>query len=288
MSTAPSAARFLSLLLALSLPYYLAGWLVGDSTLGPGLPLPVSAAMVICPGLAAVALTRAERGPGAGLGLVARAAELPRAGRRRWLLPAALVVPGATAASYLVQRLLGRDLPGEGPCVALIVGLLAFFLVVAAAEEIGWTGYLLPAARRGLPAAHAAVLIGLACALWHALPYAQAGHRAGWIVAQCLVTVALRVLTVWVYERSGGALGSAVLLHASVNASVWAFPHLGSHYDPGVLLPFLLVLAGWAARRLPASAGTPAVGARSARWGSLPAPGARISPHLPGRWRKDG
>ncbi|SHN50984.1 CAAX protease self-immunity [Geodermatophilus obscurus] len=287
MSSPPSAARFLSLLLALSLPFYLAGWLAGDTALGPGLPLPVSAAMAICPGVAAIVLTRAERGAAAGRELLARAVELPAAGRRHRLLRAALVVPGATVASYLIQRLLGRDLPGGGPSVALIAGLLVFFLVVAAAEEIGWTGYLLPAARRRLPAPHAAVLIGVACALWHALPYAQAGHRTGWIAAQCLVTVALRVLTVWAYEGSGGALGSAVLLHASVNVSVWAFPHLGSHYDPVVLLPLLLVLAGWATRELSAWAGT-AAGAPPARRGSLPLSGtSRTSPPLPGGRRRE-
>jgi membrane protease YdiL (CAAX protease family) len=250
-------------LLGLSLAFYLAGALVGDLTSGEGLALPLSVTMFVCPALAALLLAHAEGRPGAARALVSRLVELPPRGRRRWLVPAALVVPAATAASYTLQHLLGRDLPDVALPLALLTGLVAVFLVTAAVEEVGWTGYLLDLARARWGPVRCGLLIGAAWALWHAVPYAQAGHGAGWITAQCLVTVALRVLIVWVYERSGRALSSAVVLHASINVSVWALPALGSHYDPVLLLPVLAGLALGVAHRLARTSAAPAVRSRS-------------------------
>jgi hypothetical protein len=82
-------------------------------------------------------------------------------------------------------------------------------------------------------------------AVWHLVPYVQAGHDAAWIAGHCLVTVCLRIAIVWLYNNAGRNVPMAVLLHASANVGFFLFPDYGSHYDPmvtAVVLGFVVAV----------------------------------------------
>ncbi|GIH50012.1 hypothetical protein SAMN05421833_11893 [Microbispora rosea] len=150
------------------------------------------------------------------------------AARRRIALPL-----GVVAGSYAVTVLLGRSLPEPRISLIEVPLLFAVFLVAAACEEAGWTAYATDplSTRWSLPVT--GVILGVTWAVWHLIPYAQAGHGPLWIAGQCLHTVALRVVIVSLYLRSASVL-TAVVCHAASNVGWSLFPDHGSHYDPVV------------------------------------------------------
>ncbi len=126
--------------------------------------------------------------------------------------------------------------------------MFVVFFVAALGEELGWSGYVIDAMQDRWGALWAAFLLGLVWAGWHLVPFLQAHRSPGWIAWQCLFTVALRVLLVWVYNNTGKSVFAATLLHTMGNVSVFLFPVYGSYYDPRITgLITALVAAGVAA-----------------------------------------
>ncbi|MEV5743454.1 CPBP family intramembrane glutamic endopeptidase [Microbispora rosea] len=225
-----SPVRLIALTFALSVPFWLAGAVAGRLSQ----TLPVSALMACCPLLAAVLLIRRHEPRGAVKRLLRRVVDwraAPRTGR--WFALAIALPLGVMAGSYAVTVLLGRSLPEPRVSLIEVPLLFAVFLVAAACEEAGWTAYATDplSTRWSLPVT--GVILGVTWAVWHLIPYAQAGHGPLWIAGQCLYTVALRVVIVWLYLRSASVL-TAVVCHAASNVGWSLFPDHGSHYDPVV------------------------------------------------------
>ncbi len=80
-------------------------------------------------------------------------------------------------------------------------------------------------------------------AAWHVVALAQADRSAAWIAPWCLFTVAGRVLTVWIYNNAGKSVFAATLFHATSNVSWQLFPNFGSHWDPRIVAPIVVVVA---------------------------------------------
>ena len=181
--------------------------------------------------------------------------------RPRELLPAALLIPALTLLGYGVLRVAGRPLPPADIAPGATLALTAVFLVAALGEELGWTGYALPALRARHGPWSAALTIGLAWAAWHVPSLVQAGRAAGWIAWWALGTVAMRVLLVWLHERGGESVFLVALAHATSNVAWQSFPVHGSHYDVrvGALVTLL------AAALLPALGGRDRGGASALR-----------------------
>jgi uncharacterized protein len=227
-----SLSGFFVLVLALSLPFWLLGAATGLQLL-PGLP--VSALMAFCPLMAAAILAYGEEGPGSPERLLKRAFDYERTERKVWYAPAILLMPAVVLLSYWVMRLIGSPLPEEPhiPLPAIPILLIAF-LAVAASEELGWMGYAADPMQDRWSALTTGIVLGSVWSIWHAVPYVQAHRTLTWIAWQCLFSVAARVLIVWLYNNTGKSVLVAVLFHASINASVFLFPNLGSHYDPAI------------------------------------------------------
>jgi len=112
--------------------------------------------------------------------------------------------------------------------------MLSAFLVAAACEELGWSGYVLePLQARG-SARRAALVIGGVWAVWHVVPLIQAGRSFGWIAWWGLGTVSMRVLFVWLYNGAGRSVFAPSVCHALHNLAWMLVPVHGSHYDPRV------------------------------------------------------
>ena len=234
-----SVTSFFLLLFALSIPFWLLGFWDRTPVFAQ---IPVSALQAACPLLAAVLLAGLREGRG-GVRMLFNGVFAFRFGRFWiWYLLAFLTMPVVMLLSYAAMRMLGRPVPD--PEFSFWSALAAFlvFAVAALAEEAGWTGYAAdPLLRRTSPLA-ASLILGAVWAVWHVIPYAQAGRSAAWIFWKCVFTVLARMLIVWLYMGSGRQVPVAVLFHAMVNVTYVLFPVDGSHYDPAVTSVILAAL----------------------------------------------
>ncbi|MFG1928634.1 CPBP family intramembrane glutamic endopeptidase [Cryptosporangium sp. NPDC048952] len=226
-----------------STPFWALGVLADTVSECLPLRLPVSALMFVCPLLAAVFVLRSGHQRGAMRTLLRRTVAA-RPGRTPWwYVPALLLMPGVLVLSYALMRWKGTAAPAATVDLRLLPVLVAAFLVAAACEEAGWTAYATDALQQRFSALVTALLVGAVWAVWHVVPYLQAGRSAAWIGWQCVATVALRLLIVWLYNTTGSSVAVACLFHAMINVSTAVFPANGSHYDPAVTGPVLVVSA---------------------------------------------
>lgn len=232
-SPAPGSARiFWRLVVLLCVPF----WLFGGVSLGLPVNLPIGSLLAFAPGLVAVVLIGRARGR-AGVTRLLRSAVDPRGIQpRRWYLPILLTVPAVLVVVTGVSAVLGRAQAWPSWSVlAAGVGLTVLFLVAAVGEELGWTGYLLPALRERWGPDAAALLIGVGWGAIH-LPgwYLQTGHTLSWTFGMWSTSIVLRVLIVRLTVASGGSILAAVLVHVTINLASLLFPDL---YRPWLVAP---------------------------------------------------
>ena len=223
--------RFFALTFLLAVPFWILGWQSGGLLL-PGLP--VAALMAICPGLAAVILAWRERNVAAFL---LRSVSMFRS--VGWLGVAILLALGVGAATFAVLHVTqGASFALAPP--AKLAALAVTFLIGAWCEELGWSGYATDPLRAKHGAFAAALIIGIAWAVWHYIPLLQVGHDAVWIAWWTLGTLATRFILVGLYIGSGGSVPAAALFHATNNLCVFA---MTGTYDVRVTALALCVLA---------------------------------------------
>jgi membrane protease YdiL (CAAX protease family) len=235
-----SPLRFVVLLVVLSVPFQV----FGTAPL-PFLPvnLPVGGLQAICPAVAAILLVAWENG-WAGVRHLLRRTFDPRGSGALWYALAILGMPVVLTLSYATQVLAGSQPPPPDISIATTVVFAAAFLLSAATEEIGWSGYLLEPLRERMGALPAALLIGVIWGAWHLVGwFFQAHHTLTWTAGQFIGSVAARVLIVWLCGNGRRSLLPAVLFHAMINVGEFAYPRYGSHYDPVITAAFLLVSA---------------------------------------------
>jgi uncharacterized protein len=155
--------------------------------------------------------------------------------RLAWYAAALLTAPLLMTATLLALSLMSPAfLPGlytaDDTVPLLLIGL-GVGVSAGAFEELGWTGFAIPALRRryGVPAT--GLIVGLWWSAWHLLPNVWSIRAASgelsvsvYLAATALGVVvgyltAFRVLMVWVYERTE-SLFLAMLMHASFTASL--------------------------------------------------------------------
>ncbi len=224
----PSALPFFLLVFVLALPFLIVGTVIDIQPL-PGLP--IAAAMFVCPALAALILSYRERGRTGVAALLSRSLDggpIPK----RWYLPIVLLVPGATVVSFALERWTGVAVPV--PHIAVLPAMVLFlvFMVGALGEELGWSGYALDRLQARWGALQSALLLGGLWAIWHWVAIAQAHRAPVWIAWWSLGAVSMRIILVWVYNRTGRSVFGVALLHAVSNVCWQLFPIRGSFFDP--------------------------------------------------------
>lgn len=232
--------RFIFFVFILSVPFYLLG------AAGDRLPiatfLPVSALMAFIPMIAALVLVYREGGANGAMEFLGRAFDYRRIKGVGWLLAALLLMPVVLLLEYGVHRLFGAAPDAQLFSIAEVLAFFLMFFVGAIGEELGWQGYAFPGLRAQWSALAAAVILGTVWALWHVIPYAQLGHGGDWIVWQCLGTIALRVIIVWLFVNAGQSVFIAVLFHTMINIAWGLFPNYGTQYDPFVMFAILALV----------------------------------------------
>lgn len=231
----------MGLVFVLSTPVY---WLGGRQILPASLHLyaPSFVFASAIPLLLANLFILRERGGEGVRRLWANLFDLKRIKDRRWFVPIMLLMPVTLAATYLLQTFFGKPIPDPRFPVLAAPLLFAAFIIFAVGEEAGWSGYVIDGLQDRWSALTSGVVLGLAWAAWHVIPYVQAHHASPWwVVWQCAGTVSLRVLMVWIFNNTSKSLCAMVLFHAMINESEFMYPNLGSYYDP--LIPFLILTA---------------------------------------------
>jgi membrane protease YdiL (CAAX protease family) len=117
-------------------------------------------------------------------------------------------------------------LPGilvSGDKASLLLFGLAAGLTTGFCEELGWTGFAVPALRRHHGVVATGLIVGLLWGAWH-FPLFSGGDLSGALPLALFLPVqlfsvlpAFRVLFVWVNDRTGSLL-VVMLMHASLTA----------------------------------------------------------------------
>lgn len=248
------SSHFVVLLFVLSLPFWLLGALLGSlSTANVPVNLPVSALMAVNPLIAAIILTYRQGGWTAVKLLLKRGLDASSIQPRRWWWPLIGLMPLIMLTEYALMGLLGTTPPNPVVPLAYLPVMIIVFFGFALCEEIGWQGYLYDHLSVRLKPLSAALLIGVAWAIWHIIPYIQTGNPPLWILWQCFVTVGLRVIIVWLYINTHRSLFAAIVFHAMINVSTFMFPNYGSSYDPfltALLLTLTIIIITYSDSRL--------------------------------------
>jgi membrane protease YdiL (CAAX protease family) len=167
----------------------------------------------------------------------------------RWYAVALLTAPLLMMAILLALSLFSPQfVPSlfvSDDKVALLLSSIAIALAAGFIEELGWTGFAVPALRRRYSVLATGLIVGLLWAAWHVLPGLWAsGTVSGrlslvsYLVDPFLFLLALRVLMVWVYDQTESLL-LAMLMHVGLTFSARAFVPAGMTGVP--LLTFDLV-----------------------------------------------
>jgi hypothetical protein len=130
---------------------------------------------------------------------------------------------------------------------ALVVRGLAIALTAGIFEELGWTGFAVPALRRRHGATVTGGIVGVLWGLWHFFPkiWGAAANGVDDYMALDLASAVVgltgfRILMVWVYDRTGGSLPIAISMHLGLTASTLI---LQPALSGGPFVVFLAVLA---------------------------------------------
>jgi uncharacterized protein len=239
--------QYFLLVLVISIPF----WLLGGKKLALPIDLPASSLMFVSPLIAASILTYRRYGGKGLVELYKKAIDYRRINNKLWYLAILALLPVLFVLSYAYMRLTGLPLPAD-PHIPLLVGAVLFlvFFITATSEELGWMGFAIDPLQDRWGFFRASLLLGIVWSFWHIIPDLQNQKPVDWIVGQRLYSVALRILIVWTYNKTGKSVLAAILLHTMDNVSAFLFPNFGSHYNPfvtGVItwLAAGLAILGW-------------------------------------------
>jgi len=239
-----SPFKFIVFVYILSIPFWIIGALTKSTGALTRVNIPVSALMAVCPVIAALIFTFREEGSGGAKRLLARTFDYKRIDRKIWYAPILLLMPVVAILAYAVMRLADSPLPQH---IYLPFKILPIFFVVffvsATGEELGWSGYAISPMQDRLGALNASLVLGTAWAVWHIIPYFQSHHSIAWVAWQCLATVGLRVLIVWIFNNTSRSVFGTIVFHAMINVCDFMFPNYGSAYNPEIFAIIIGIIA---------------------------------------------
>lgn len=188
---------------------------------GPlGVTNPLYILAVWAPALAAFALILMRCGAAGLRRFLSRLS--PRGVARGWWAVALLALPAVKVLGALMNGtppagLLVLSPPGE------VLLITAFMLILGPVEEFGWRGTLLPLMQRRLAPLWAGGLVGFLWAIWHipAFWLADAPQAAWALLPFILGVTSVGMIMAVVYNKTGGNLLLAVVIHWQLNVALW-------------------------------------------------------------------
>ncbi len=165
-----------------------------------------------------------------------------------WWAVAILLLPVIIGLAWLIAGAMGADIPPSEAFAQPISIPFAFIWIFVLGgplqEEAGWRGVATEGLQRLVSPAVVALIVGMMWGLWH-LPLFQL-PSAGIYYDQpfwglFFSTVLLSVIIGWLYNKTGGSLLLAMVLHTSFNWANFLFPVLetelgGQLYFVGLII----------------------------------------------------
>lgn len=220
-----SEVPFFLLVFLLATPF----WLVGAFTRSQlSADLPVAALAFIVPVIAAAILQFRERGRQSVVELLWRSLDYDRIDSPVWFVVIIVLPLAVFAMTYAVLAALRLPVPLVRVAVPAAIGMALAFLFAGACEELGWTGYALDRLLRPSSALRASLVLGTITVGFHLVPLLQHGRTAAWIGWWSVSTIAMRVVQVWIYDRTHRSVFAVAVFHAMVN-----FGEIGPFLDFG-------------------------------------------------------
>mgnify|MGYP001492422364 CR=1 FL=1 len=239
----PIIQDFLIWLIISSIPFWVLGAVISTEDLP--INLPISALMAFNPMIIAIFLTFRASGRAEAIALLKRTLDMKRIPSALWYIFILLFMPIASLLAYGLMVMLNYDMPDPYVPILIIPLFFILFFITATGEELGWSGYVFEPMQRRWGTLSTGFLIGIIWAVWHIIPYIQTGNNATWIFWQCVVTILLRVIIVWIFTNTQQSVFGAILFHTMINVTAFVFPNYGSYYDPFIVSIVLVPLVIW-------------------------------------------
>ena len=231
--------QFFLLVFVLSIPFLILGMIVKGVTETLPIKLPISALMAVCPFVAAAILVYKKQKIQGVKELLKQAFDFKKITDKKWYIPIVFLMPVIAFISYWYTKGAIEN-ETQSPILTILLFFMVFF-IGAIGEEIGWSGYIINPLQNQFGALKASIVLGCVWAIWHIIPYSQAGQKPIWIFWQCLSTVFLRIIMVWLFNNTGKSVFGMVLFHTMINLSPFLIPNNRAHYDPFI---FSILLMG--------------------------------------------
>lgn len=225
-----STLPFFALVYLLTLPWWLLSWLVTFDGLPDNLPV-TDIGATFMPALAALILVFRDAGVSGVKVLLARVLDWHKIKSAGWLVVVLVLPLGLYGLTYLSMRAAGLPLPESLILTPALAFAFPLFMLAAAGEELGYTGYATDLLQHRHSALMAGLIIGVPWALWHLPSMIQVGQAPGLIIWGLLATIAFRVIYVWLYNNVGSSLFAIILFHAVANTGRSAFPGGRAAYE---------------------------------------------------------
>lgn len=188
-----------------------------------------------------------------GLAALARSMLKARVGWVWWLI-AILMIPATIGLAWVIAKAMGADIPPSeafaNPVSIPVAFIWILFMGGPLQEEAGWRGIATKELQQRFSPFIVALGVGALWGLWH-LPLFHL-PSAGIYYEQpfwglFLSTVFLSFMIGWVYNKTGGSLLLAMVIHASFNWANYLFPVLatdlgGQLYFAGMILIAAVIL----------------------------------------------
>jgi membrane protease YdiL (CAAX protease family) len=225
----PATWQYFALVYALSLPWWVASFMLRNTSLPLDIPI-TDVVAAFMPVLAAVILTYRQGGKSGVRRLLARGFDYKKVFGTPWLVVAIGIPVVLFAAIYIVLLAIGADVPAGWSfawwSLPLLVG---FFWAGAYAEEVGYMGYAADQLQRRWSGVITGLLIGIPWAVWHIPSMLVQGRSWGWIAWGVAGTVAFRVIDVWLYNNAARSVFVCIVIHTIYNSGRVIFPSDTTH-----------------------------------------------------------
>lgn len=241
VSEIKSPFKFFLLVFALSIPFWILGFIAPDTTELLPIKLPIAALMSICPLLAAAILVYKKNKIEGVKALLKKVFDCRKINKKIWYLPIIFLMPLTALLSYWYVKITGTLLPQPDISILSILIFFIVYFIGAIGEELGWSGCIIEALQNKYGALKASIITGVIWAVWHIIPYYQAHQTTKWIIWQCMGTVFLRIIMVWIFNNAGKSVFAMVLFHTMINISPYLIPNYGAHYNPFIFCMLLMI-----------------------------------------------
>ena len=256
--TKESPVAFFVLTFLLALPFYILNALAYSNVLfEPEMGVLYVSLFTLTPIASASILTFRSSGRDGVKKLLGRIFDLKRIAKKSWYAAILLLMPLIFMLSLGVMVMSGAPVPAALTPVAALPGVLLFFFILAAGEEVGWMGYAFePMQARG-GALKASLVLGVIWAAWHVPFFIFMMPDPVILLAQLLTLVGARVLLAWIFNNTGKSVFATIVFHAADNAALVTMPEIQAISPWGavvhcgfVLVAALVVTLLWGPRTL--------------------------------------